>query len=405
MNQRVRGIVIDAGHGGTDPGAVGNGIIEKDLSLKISEYMYNRFRELGIPVVMTRTTDETVSPNERVKRILDAYGNYKDVIVISNHINSGNTKADGAEVIYALRNNNVLSELILEEIKKEGQNIRSSYQRRLPSDNSKDYYFIHRNTGVTQPVIVEYGFLDSIGDDPAQLKRNYEKYAEAVVRAVLRYLNLTPGTETTTTYTVASGDSLWSIARKYNVTVDALKSANGLTNNIIQIGQVLKIPGTTTGKPPIDMSGIIYVVAPGDTLWKIAKLYGVTVDEIKRENNLTSDNLSIGQELRIPTSPSVPPTNGSEVTYTVRSGDSLYKIANQFNITVDQLKSYNNLKTDLLSIGQVLKIPKSTQTVYVVESGDSLWKIANRFGTTVDAIRKKNNLSTDILSIGQKLYI
>lgn len=405
MNQGVRGIVIDPGHGGTDSGAVGNGIVEKDLNLKISEYMYDRFRELGIPVVMTRTTDETVSPSERVDRILDAFGNNKDVIVISNHINADATKADGAEVIYALRNNNVLSELILEEIGKEGQNTRSAYQRRLPNDNSKDYYFIHRNTGVTQPVIVEYGFLDSNADDPEQLKRNYKRYAEAVVRAVLRYLNLTPGTETTTTYTVAPGDSLWSIARKYNVTVDALKSANGLTSNVINIGQVLRIPSSTTGMKPEDMSGIIYVVAPGDTLWKIAKLYGVTVDQIKKANNLTSDNLSIGQEIKVPTAPSVPPTSGSEITYTVKSGDSLYKIANQYNITVDQLKAYNNLTSDLLSIGQVLRIPKSTQTVYVVEPGDSLYKIANRFGTTVDAIRKKNNLTTDVLSIGQKLYI
>ena len=82
-------IVIDAGHGGDDPGASGNGIIEKDLTLKISQYMYDRFKDLGIPVKMTRTTDETISPTERVKRVLDAYGNSNDVIVITNHINAG----------------------------------------------------------------------------------------------------------------------------------------------------------------------------------------------------------------------------------------------------------------------------------------------------------------------------
>ena len=82
-------IVIDAGHGGDDTGASGNGIIEKDLTLKISQYMYDRFKNLGIPVKMTRTTDETISPTERVKRVLDAYGNSNDVIVISNHINAG----------------------------------------------------------------------------------------------------------------------------------------------------------------------------------------------------------------------------------------------------------------------------------------------------------------------------
>ena len=80
-------IVIDAGHGGEDPGASGNGIIEKDLTLKISKYMYDRFKDLGVPVKMTRETDITLSPTERVNKVLDAFGNSKDVIVLSNHIN------------------------------------------------------------------------------------------------------------------------------------------------------------------------------------------------------------------------------------------------------------------------------------------------------------------------------
>ena len=76
-------------HGGDDPGASGNGIIEKDLTLKISQYMYDRLKELSIPVTMTRTTDETLNPTDRVNRILDAYGNNSNVIVVSNHINAG----------------------------------------------------------------------------------------------------------------------------------------------------------------------------------------------------------------------------------------------------------------------------------------------------------------------------
>lgn len=82
-------IVIDAGHGGDDPGASGNGIIEKELTLAISQYMYDLFKELGADVKMTRVSDETISPTERVNRILEAFGNNKDVIVISNHINAG----------------------------------------------------------------------------------------------------------------------------------------------------------------------------------------------------------------------------------------------------------------------------------------------------------------------------
>ena len=82
-------IVIDPGHGGDDPGASGNGIIEKDLNLEISKYMYDRLRSLGIPVYITRDTDETLNPTDRVNRILNAFGNSKDVIVVSNHINAG----------------------------------------------------------------------------------------------------------------------------------------------------------------------------------------------------------------------------------------------------------------------------------------------------------------------------
>ena len=82
-------IVIDSGHGGVDKGASGNGMNESDYTLLISKYMKERFDELGIPSKMTRTEDETLTPNERVSRILNAYGNSPDVLVISNHLNAG----------------------------------------------------------------------------------------------------------------------------------------------------------------------------------------------------------------------------------------------------------------------------------------------------------------------------
>lgn len=157
---------------------------------------------------MTRTTDETLSPNERVKRVLDAFGNSSDVLVISNHINAGG--GDGAEVIYALRNKDTLSNLILTELNNEGQNIRKAYQRRLPSNTAKDYYFMQRDTGDTESITIEYGFLDSTGDDVNQLKNNWENYAEAVVRAIIEYLNLTyVPVEGGNYYTVKSGDTIF----------------------------------------------------------------------------------------------------------------------------------------------------------------------------------------------------
>lgn len=82
-------VVIDPGHGGTDPGAVGNNQYEKDYSLKISKYMYDRFKSLGIPVSITRDRDITLSPTERTNKILSFYGNNPHVIVLSNHLNAG----------------------------------------------------------------------------------------------------------------------------------------------------------------------------------------------------------------------------------------------------------------------------------------------------------------------------
>ena len=166
----LKGIVIDPGHGGSDPGAVANNLKEKDYSLLISKYMYDRFKELGVPVKLTRDTDITLSPRERTNKIKSFYGDGKDVIVISNHLNAGG--GDGAEVIYALRNSSTLSKKILNELEKEGQNIRKYYQLRLPSNPSKDYYFMHRDTPNNETVIVEYGFIDSPEDDVEQIKRN-----------------------------------------------------------------------------------------------------------------------------------------------------------------------------------------------------------------------------------------
>lgn len=391
-----RKIVIDAGHGGEDSGALGNGITEKNMTLAISEYMYDRFRELGIPVKLTRNSDETVNPADRVNRILEAFGNDKDVIVISNHINAGG--GEGAEVIYALRNNNELSDLILEEIGKEGQVLRKAYQRRLPSNTSKDYYFIHRNTGITEPIIVEYGFLDTEAD-ANRLKNNYERYAEAVVRAVSEYIGL-PSTQNT--YTVKKGDSLWSIAKKYNTPVEQLKAANNLTSNLLNIGQVLKIPQTEVPVEPGDYT--VYTVVSGDNLYNIARRYNLDVKDIVDYNNLSTTNLSIGQRLLIPTKTVPTPSEGYQ-TYIVKKGDNLYNIANKYNTTVDEIKSLNNLTSNILSINQKLLIPSTKANTYTVKKGDNLYSIARNYNTTVDEIKRKNNLTSNILSIGQVLKI
>ena len=332
----LKGIVIDPGHGGTDSGAVYNGVKEKDLTLKISQYMYDRFKELGVPVTITRNTDTTLSSDVRPRVVLDKFGNSNDIIVLSNHINAGG--AEGAEVIYALRNKDTLANKILNNLSKKGQIARKVYQRRLPSNPSKDYYYIHRETPNTEPLIIEYGFIDN-SKDLKKINENYKEYAEAVIEAVMDYKGLKYIPKLSgNSYIVKSGDTLWSIAKNNGITVDKLKEINNLNSNLLTIGQVLKLSNNqdTSNK---------YIVKSGDTLYGIAKKYGVTVDELKKDNNLNSNTLKIGQVLIIP--------NKDEI-YIVKSGDTLYGIANKFDTTVQKLKDINSLNSNLLTVGQKL---------------------------------------------------
>jgi LysM repeat protein len=171
---------------------------------------------------------------------------------------------------------------------------------------------------------------------------------------------LIPSKDTNTqgnaTYTVKSGDSLWKIANQFGITVDLLKSANNLSSNVLQVGDTLIIPGRIEEPnipeetPP--SSGVIeYVVQSGDSLYSIAKKYGVTARELQQYNNLPSTLLSIGQVLLIP-------STEDYITYYVQNGDNLYGIASRYNTTVDEIKRLNNLTSNTLSIGQSLKIPR-----------------------------------------------
>lgn len=396
-------VVIDPGHGGEDPGTSANGIVEKDYTLKISEYMADRLTELGIENALTRDSDVTLDSTTRPKTAQSLFGTGSDVILVSNHINAGG--GDGAEIIYALRNSDALSSKIASEFIKSGQNVRKYYQRRLPSNSSKDYYYIIRETPNNESIIVEYGFADSTGDDVNQIKNNWEELAEAVVRALADYIGVAyipPEGAEGNYYTVKAGDTLYGIASKYGISVDELKAANNLSSNTLTIGKVLVIPQVEEPETPDEN---IYTVKSGDTLYSIANKYGMTVNELKALNNLTSNTLSIGQKLVV--------SEGNAATldtYTVKSGDTLYSIANKYGLTVNELKSLNNLTSDLLSIGQVLNVSNSAVTptptnIYTVKSGDSLYSIAKQYGVTVDALKSANGKTSNLLSIGEVLVI
>lgn len=230
-----------------------------------------------------------------------------------------------------------------------------------------------------------------------------------------------PSAATKSLYIVKTGDSLYSIAKRYDTTVADLMRINNLKSNVLHVGQQLKIPINDIGN-----DYIIYVVKSGDSLYTISKKYGITVNDLRKYNNLASDLLSIGQQLRIPNSGGGGNDSVSDDTliYIVKSGDTLYSIAKKYNMSVDNLKKINNLSSNNLSIGQPIKVliqegnaipigsscygegyNEPSYVTYVVRSGDSLYVIAKRYGVSVDSIKKLNNLSSNNLSIGQILKI
>lgn len=262
------------------------------------------------------------------------------------------------------------------------------------------------------------------------------------------------------TYSVVAGDSLSKIAKEFGTTVNAIKEFNHLTSDMIFVGQTLLIPnGQDSGeaepvdatpdstteevKTPIsdddnqnelplpgnviveestqtgnvrddatDNEANTYIVSPGDSLSVIAKKFNTTINTLKEVNNLSTNTIYVGQQLIIPVEIASEDVESASFTYTVVAGDSLSVIAKRYNTSVQAIKHANNLTGDTIYIGQRLTIPlaeekgeEQTLINYTVVSGDSLSEIAKRFNTSVNEIKRMNNLKSDLILVGQVLKI
>jgi len=157
------------------------------------------------------------------------------------------------------------------------------------------------------------------------------------------------------TYVVRSGDTLFTIAQRFGTSVAAIRTVNGLTSDMLSVGQVLVIPGGP-GIPPT--TGSDYVVQPGDTLFLISRQFGTTVQALMSANNLTTTALYVGQRLRIPGGPGAARSGTSRVReYVVQPGDTLWAIATAHGVSVSAIVSANSLMSDDIYPGQVLRIP------------------------------------------------
>ena len=326
-------VIIDPYRGGKDTGKNYSNQYEKNILLEMSRYMATAFAKKNIDTELVRNTDVSLTDDER-NSIINELKNKSDLI-IQNRISDNNE----FNIIYPLRSNDTLPSLISTSLETNDININKYFQRRLPTDTILDYYSVIRNTTPNETIIFEYPY-----------KKNYEKTIDIIVDTIVKYLT------TGKIYTVIKGDSLYKIAQKYHTTVDELKKLNNLSSSNLTIGMKLKIPvsSSTTNNEEMSPSTKTYTyqVKKGDTLYQIAKNNNTSVAQLKKLNNLSSNTLTIGQTLLIPS------PKEEYFIYTVVKGDTLYQIAKKNNTTIDEIKKLNDLTTNTLKIGQKIKIPR-----------------------------------------------
>lgn len=282
MNEEYT-IILDAGHGGEDLGETHEHFYEKDYTLYIVKYLQKALEETPLTILTTRNKDETINPFQRVIQIKNMIKNKEKTIILSihAHFDDPNTL-----IIYSMYDETNLANEIYNVLKEGTINVSSPTTKILPADWQKDYHFIHRELKHHPTVILDCFFDINNPEDHCGL------FAHLIVEAIFKHISMN---STRSNYTVKKGDSLYSIASVNNTTVEEIKKINNLTSNLLSIGQILELPDLYETK-----NYFLYKVKPNDNLYAIARKYDTTIESIKSINYLTSNNLSINQTLKIP---------------------------------------------------------------------------------------------------------
>lgn len=413
--RKVNGlVVVDPGHGGYDPGAQGNGLIEKVWNLEVSKIVKEKLEEVGLTVILTRTNDTYVSLARRAEI---ANQNGADLF-LSIHFNAFNGSANGWEDF-------IFNGSLQATTKDFQNNIHNAVLPLLSKYGLGNRGKKRANFGVLRmtnmpAVLIEAGFADNANDAIVLKDPQYkEDLAAALTNGVQAHLGnsdrVTPKPvkraqkpDSTapkgSTYVVKVGDTLSEIAQKFGVTVDNLVTWNGITNkNLINVGQVLTVKEGTS----------IYTVKSGDTLSGIASKFGTTTDALVSLNGIENpDLINVGQRIKVngtakPTTP--PKAKSSTKTYTVKAGDTLSEIAQRFGATTAALARNNNISNpNLISVGQKLNVGSggkvASDKTYTVKVGDTLSEIAVKLGVSQRHLEQKNNIrNPHLIQVGQKI--
>ncbi|WP_428794797.1 LysM peptidoglycan-binding domain-containing protein [Vibrio nomapromontoriensis] len=401
-------VAIDAGHGGEDPGSIGpTKKYEKHVTLSVSKKLAAQIDAIpGMKAVLTRRGDYFVNLNKRS----DIARKNKAHLLVSIHADAFrtpqprgasvfvlNTRRANTEIARWVENHEQQSELLggAGEALAKNSNDKNVSQTLLDlqfSHSQKEGYkvatkilkemgkvaHLHKKEPVNASlavlkspdipsVLVETGFISNPGEERLLTTRSHQdKLARALAKALVQYFEANPPEGTLFAnkgqqrkHSVKRGESLSVIAQQYGSSVTAIKSANKLKSNGLAVGQVLTIPGNST---PVKVSSkvntvetkvITHTVAKGEYLGKIASKYKVSVADIKRENNLKSDTLRLGQKLKVSVSLKDLPVR----KHTVKRGEFLGKIASRYDVTIQSIREANKLRSDQLAVGQVLIIP------------------------------------------------
>ncbi|USD65072.1 N-acetylmuramoyl-L-alanine amidase [Vibrio sp. SCSIO 43136] len=401
-------VAIDPGHGGEDPGSIGpTKKYEKHHTLIMSQKLAAELNKVpGMKAVLTRRGDYFVNLNKRS----EIARKNKAHLLVSIHADSFrspqprggsvfvlNTRRANSEIARWVEKHEEQSELLggAGEVLSKHNSDRNLSQTLLDlkfNHSQKEGYKVatnilaemgkvtrlhkakpvHASLAVLKSpdipsVLVETGFMSNPTEEKLLFQRSHQqKLARALSKAIVDYFNdnAPPGTmfanrNQQIKHTVQRGEYLGKIAKKYGVTVQSIRTLNKLKSDSLAVGQVLTITGAAA--PPSSSAAstsaktklITHKVASGDYLGKIASKYKVTIASIRKENNLKSDTVRLGQKLKI----RVPDNAKPDVKHKVQRGEYLGKIANRYNVSMAAIRKANNLKSDQLAIGQVLIIP------------------------------------------------
>ncbi|ORT50737.1 N-acetylmuramoyl-L-alanine amidase [Vibrio sp. qd031] len=397
-------IVIDPGHGGEDPGSIGpTKKYEKNATLAISRKLEQRLNAVdGVKARLTRNGDYFVNLNRRVALARENNAH----LLISIHADAFtspqprggsvfvlNTRRANTEISRWIENSERQSELLggsATVINNDDKNVNQTLLDLKFSYSQKEGYKLaeeilkemgkvaklHKTKPVNTSlavlrspqipsVLVETGFISNPTEEKLLFQRSHQdKLAKALADAVITYLKQNPPegvspiqSAAPTYHTVKSGESLSVIASRYGTSTSALQRENNLKSSTIKVGQKLTIPSGSTSSQnsvkPVETETLTHVVKSGEYLGSIAQKYKVSVAAIKRENNLRSDTVRVGQKLKV----TVKLVDKPVRYHTVARGEYLGKIASKYGVTISAVRSANNLRSDELAIGQKLVIP------------------------------------------------